>query len=160
MSAQSGHRLPQPETGPRRVDAEWSPRILLAEDDEPIRKLNTNLLRNLGYRVDDCEDGAAAWNLLKTHQYDLLIADYKMPHVTGVELVEKLRSANLTLPVILLSGALPAEELDEKPWLRIGVAINKPYLEDELLGSIRKLLQASDSNGSERESSRGDRPKG
>ncbi len=124
----------------RTGDGVPSQRILVVEDEEPIRQLNSNLLRRVGYRVDDCEDGAAAWELIQQNHYDLLITDHQMPRVTGVELVEKLRSASITVPVILLSGAFPAEELNEKPWLQIGAAINKPYMEDELLGTVKKLL--------------------
>lgn len=119
-----------------------SPHILVVEDDEPIRRLNINLLLRAGYRVDACEDGAAAWELIKLNHYDLLITDHQMPRVTGMELVEKMRSASITLPVILLSGALPAEEINQKPWLRIGAAIHKPFTHDELLDVIKRLLQA------------------
>jgi CheY-like chemotaxis protein len=143
MGAQFSHYFGRFVEEPPADDAVSSQRILVVEDDEPIRQLSTNLLRRVGYRVDDCEDGAAAWELVKAHQYDLLITDHQMPRVTGMELVEKLRSASITLPVILLSGALPAEELNQKPWLQISAAINKPYTEDELLGMVKKLLQAT-----------------
>lgn len=153
MGAQFSHYLGQFIDEQRTADGVPSQRILVVEDDEPIRQLNTNLLRRVGYHVDDCEDGAAAWDLVKTHQYDLLITDHQMPRVTGVELVEKLRSASITVPVILLSGALPAEELNQKPWLQIGAAINKPYTEDELLGTVRKLLQVNGHGRTEPDSS-------
>lgn len=143
MAAQFSHYFGRFIEEPRSDDAVPNQRILLAEDDVSIRQLNTNLLRRVGYRVDDCEDGAAAWDLVRAHQYDLLITDHQMPRVTGMELVEKLRSASITLPVILLSGALPAEELNQKPWLQIGAAINKPYTVDELLGMVKKVLQST-----------------
>jgi DNA-binding response OmpR family regulator len=129
------------------------PRILVVEDDESIRGLGVKLLQRAGCRVDACEDGAAAWELIKLNHYDLLITDHQMPRVTGLELVEQLRSASITLPVILLSGALPAEELNQKPWLQIGAAINKPYLEDELLGAVEKLLPVTAHGPSPQDSS-------
>src|ERR1700728_686053 len=83
-------------------------RILLVDDDSHLLELNAVALIRFGYDVDTAEDGAAAWQALHdiNISYDLLITDNKMPKVTGLELIKKMRSEEMTLPVILASGTI------------------------------------------------------
>ena len=97
---------------PTRSQTNPSSHILVVDDDGDIRQLNAGTLVGFGYRVDVAEDGAAAWKALHANNYDLLITDNNMSKVSDVELVKKLRSAAMTLPVILVSGELPTEKLE------------------------------------------------
>jgi len=117
-------------------------RILVVEDDRDVRQLNTEVLSRSGYEVDAAEDGAAAWQALNTDSYDLLITDHNMPKLTGVELLQKLRAARLALPAILVSGAMPMEELNRHPELQIEAKLLKPFTADELLGTVKEVLHA------------------
>ena len=126
--------------------------ILVAEDDIFFRRLNTEVLERSGYDVDAAADGAAAWQALNTDGYDLLITDNSMPKVSGVELLKKLRAARMTLPVIMATAALPEADLfDRYPWLQPAVALLKPYSVEQLLGTVRKFLRATDYACSPRE---------
>jgi two-component system chemotaxis response regulator CheY len=91
--------------------------------------------------VDAAEDGAVAWEVLHTGIYDLLITDNNMPKVTGVELVKKLRAARMALPVILVSAAIPTEELNRHPWMQLAATLLKPFSNDELLDTVKKVLR-------------------
>src|ERR1035438_2239808 len=95
---------PQFEASPGR-------RILVAEDDNSIRQLNTRVLLQSGYRVVAVKDGAEGWDALHASHFDLLITDNNMPKVTGVELVKMLHSTGMAMPVIMVTGAAPTEEL-------------------------------------------------
>ena len=121
-----------------------SSRILVVEDDRGVRELNTKVLSRSGYEVDAAEDGAAAWQALNSDSYDLMITDHNMPELTGVELLKKLRAARMTLPVILVSGMMPTEELNQHPWLQIEATLLKPYTIAELLGTVKEVLRATD----------------
>jgi DNA-binding response OmpR family regulator len=99
---------PQPQPNARR-------RILVAEDDPDIRRLNTEVLAASGYHVDAAEDGAAAWDALQLDNYDLLITDHDMPKVSGMELLQKLHDSSMKLPVIMATGTLPEEQLARHP---------------------------------------------
>jgi DNA-binding response OmpR family regulator len=120
-----------------------APRILLVDDDYYVRELNAGVLIQSGYTVDTAEDGAEAWKALKDISYDLLITDHKMPRVTGVDLILKLRSEEMTLPVILTSGMMPLEELKQYPWLQLDATLPKPYAIAELLDTVKKVLLAA-----------------
>jgi len=120
-------------------------RILLVDDDIYIRELYAEVLTRSGYGVDIAKDGADAWTALNNTSYDLLITDHKMPGMTGLELIKKLRSENMTLPVILASATVPTEELKRHSWLQVDATLSKPFSFEELLDTVRKVLHAADS---------------
>lgn len=117
-------------------------RILVAEDDEDTRRLNIEVLAGSGYKVDAAADGAIAWDVLQFTGYDLLVTDYNMPRMSGIELLKKLRAAHMVLPVILVSGTMPTEKLKRHPWLQIDGKLLKPYTPGELLATVRKVLHS------------------
>jgi len=129
---------------PTRRQKNSSRHILVVDDDGEIRQLSAEALVLFGYRVDAAKDGAAAWTALQAHRYDVLITDNNMPKLSGVELVKKLRSAGMTLPVILASGELPTEELDRNPWLKLAATLVKPFSGGQLSETVRKVLLAAD----------------
>jgi DNA-binding response OmpR family regulator len=120
-------------------------RILLVDDDSGIRQLYADVLVRSGYNVDTAEDGASGWRALNASHYDLLITDNTMPRVTGLDLIKKLRSEDMTLPVILASGTVPTEELNRCPWLQLDAVLPKPFSIDKLLEAVRVVLRATDS---------------
>jgi DNA-binding response OmpR family regulator len=120
-----------------------SQRILVVDDDADIRQLNAKVLVASGYQVDTAEDGAVAWAALQRNSYDLLVTDNNMPHLSGVELLENLLLAHIGLPVILVSGNVPTEELNRHPWLQIEATLLKPYTIADLLGTVEAVLGAA-----------------
>jgi DNA-binding response OmpR family regulator len=118
-------------------------RILVVDDDPLIRRLNSEVLIYSGYQVDAAEDGAAAWEALYASNYDLLITDNAMPKVSGVDLLKKIHATRLALPVIMATGTLPAWEFAKYPWLQPAAVVLKPYTFDELLGTVKNVLQAT-----------------
>jgi DNA-binding response OmpR family regulator len=121
-------------------------RILVVEDDGDIRRLNTEALLRSGYRVDAAVDGDAGWEALQAGSYDLLITDNSMPKLTGLELLKKLRTARVFLPVIMATGAPPVHEFAESPWLVPDATLVKPYTIPELLATVRTVLRATESD--------------
>jgi|SRR5690349_11594882 len=115
-------------------------RILVADDDGSMRQLITKVLGMLGHQVDAAEDGLIAWGALQRHSYDLLVTDCDMPRVSGVELVKKVRAARMALPVILVSGLMPNEELRRLPDLQLAATLNKPFTGDELVATVCQAL--------------------
>ena len=132
-------------SAPTRGQVNPSNRILVVDDDISIRELSVAVLIPSGYQVDTAEDGAAGWEALHANSYDLLITDHNMPKISGVELVNKLRSARMTLPVVLASGAVPTEELNRNPTLQLAATLLKPFSPDQLLGTVKQVLRASNS---------------
>jgi DNA-binding response OmpR family regulator len=122
------------------------PRRILVADDEPlIRQFYVEALIRSGYQVDSTEDGEAAWEALYASSgtpdgYDLLITDNNMPRLSGVGLVNKLRSARMTLPVILVSGAAPIDT----PAVEFAAVLAKPLTGDLLVRTVNQVLASAD----------------
>jgi DNA-binding response OmpR family regulator len=125
------------------------PHILMVEDDVLLLRVNTEVLLRSGYEVDAAPDGAAAWQALNTHSYDLLITDNNMPKVSGVELLKKLRAARMILPVIMATGTLPEEEFTSYPWLQPAATLLKPYSSAEMLETVKIVLREADAAADE-----------
>jgi DNA-binding NtrC family response regulator len=119
--------------------------ILVVDDDVDIRQLIVKMLSLHGYRVNAAEDGHAGWEALRRASYDLLITDHNMPKVTGVELVKMVRSARMTLAVVLASGSLPVELLNRDSTLQLAATLLKPFTCDELLETVEQALRMTGS---------------
>ena len=114
-------------------------RILVVDDDADIRRLNADILACHGYAVDTAEDGAAAWIALQKHRYDLVVTDYNMPKVTGVELIKQMNAGHIAVPVIMVTGDLLNWEFTE-PWIDPARILLKPYNFLDLLDMVKEVL--------------------
>ena len=115
-------------------------RVLVVDDESSIRQLNTEMLSRSGYEVDSAADGESGWQALRANPYDLVITDNFMPKVTGIEMIKRLRGANMKLPVIMPTAIFPQEEFLLNPWLEAVPTLLKPYKSAELLSAVRKVL--------------------
>lgn len=97
-------------------------KILLAEDDNSLRRFVEVLLVNAGYEVFTAEDGLAAMKIVLSNELNLIIADDLMPHLTGQELYRTLKQNSLKkdIPFVLMSGKDIAEDSDFKHILTKG----------------------------------------
>ena len=135
---------------PVQIQIRPPPRILVVDDDTDICQLYSDVLTGSGYRVHTAEDGEAGWTALNTARHDpdsynLLITDYNMPKLSGFDLVRKLRSARMALPVILASGSelLNAETLRQAESLCFASILPKPFLPEQLVSTVRAVLHAT-----------------
>jgi DNA-binding response OmpR family regulator len=115
-------------------------RILVVDDDSEVRRHNVEMLICSGYDVEEATDGADGWEALQDRHFDIVITDNTMPKMTGVEMIQKLRSSSMTVPVIMATGTMPAFEFARKPWLTPDAALILPFSDDELLAAIRNIL--------------------
>jgi two-component system, OmpR family, phosphate regulon sensor histidine kinase PhoR len=121
-----------------------SEKILVVDDAREMRDLIINyILRPNGYATLMAVNGLAGMQLARESAPDLILADMKMPEMTGLELAQMVHRENLGIPVILVT-AEGSEEL-AKMALRTGVAdyIVKPFTEEELLGAVQRVLDAA-----------------
>jgi two-component system OmpR family response regulator len=116
-------------------------KILLVEDDDWITELLVEALVEQRYVVDSAIDGAAAWELLITFTYDLVILDLMLPKLNGVSLCQKLRRAGYTVPVLMLTAK--DTSADKVTGLDVGADdyVIKPFDLPELLARVRALLR-------------------
>jgi len=128
-----------------REQSNSSWRILVVDDDDDVRQLSVDVLIDSGYEVEAAKDGAAGWEALQTDDFDLVITDNKMPGMTGIEMLERLRAARMTVPVIMATSHLPTHEFASKPWLRPAAALQRPFTNDDLVETVKRVLRVHDS---------------
>lgn len=119
-------------------------RILVVDGDPYTCHLSADVLIRHGYDVNAAEDGAAGWEELQAYNYNLLITEHKLPKLTGVELIKKLRAAHLALPVVMAAGRLPTRELARNPSLQLAATLVKPFAVAALLNAVKNVLHATD----------------
>jgi len=132
---------PSSGTQAQRTPTRMTPRILVVEEEGDLRQLSSDVLMMAGYSVEVAEDGAAGWKAVCDGGYDLVVTDNKMPKVTGIELVGRMRAEAIAIPVIMATGSVPTAELERSPWLRISVVLQKPFTAAQLLGTVRGVLR-------------------
>ena len=129
-----------PAVAAAREDKNIHQRILVVDDDNDTRQLSVDVLVDSGYDAEGVKDGAAGWEALQTYDYDLVITDNKMPRMTGIEMIEKLRSARIGVPIIMATGNLPTHEFARRPWLKPTATLERPFSNDDLLETVRNVL--------------------
>lgn len=118
-------------------------RILLIEDDTPTAKSIEALLKKEGLVVDTTSFGQYGLEVGKIYDYDSIILDLMLPDIDGIEVIKKFRSANITTPVVVLSGL--SESKDKINCLDIGADdyITKPFDGGELVSRIQAVVRRS-----------------
>jgi DNA-binding response OmpR family regulator len=142
----------RPAKAPLREQTNPSPLILVVDDDDETRHISINVLADSGYGVEGAKDGAAGWEAIQTTDYDLIVTDNKMPRMTGLEMLEKMRAARMNLPVIMATGKLPTSEFERRPWLKPDLTLQRPFSNDDLLVAVKKILGTDDGKGDFKES--------
>ncbi|HUV40903.1 MAG TPA: response regulator [Sedimentisphaerales bacterium] len=117
-------------------------KILVVDDEIHIIHVVAIKLRNNGYEVVAAENGLEGYETACREKPDLVVTDYQMPMMSGLEMVEKLRQNPDTadIPVIMLTARSFAIENDQKQQLQIAHFLSKPFSPKELLMSIEDIL--------------------
>ncbi|MGE5197434.1 MAG: response regulator [Deltaproteobacteria bacterium] len=118
-------------------------KILLADDDAEVREIAKEILTKEGYEVSVAKDGDEALNLARQEKPDLIILDYLMPGLSGIEVCQILKKEEATknIPVLMVT-AHPAEKQRS---LSAGAAdfITKPVEKTDLLLRIKSVLKVN-----------------
>jgi len=118
------------------------PLILVADDETHILHVVSLKLRNAGFEVITAEDGEEAFELALERQPDLIITDFQMPYLNGLELCHKLNETEATagIPAVMLTArgfSLSQEDMDTT---NISGVLSKPFSPREVLGKVNELL--------------------
>ena len=117
-------------------------KVLVVDDEIHIVHVVSIKLRNNGYEVISAENGAEAFDLACREKPDIIVTDFQMPVMTGLEFVQKLRQSEQTkeIPVIMLTARSFAIEDESKEQLQISEFLSKPFSPKELLRTINDIL--------------------
>lgn len=118
-------------------------KILIIEDEEPIRRVLVRILKDedSSFEIHEASDGKKGLDLIKNDSYDLVLCDIKMPKVDGIELLQRTRKTNSTVPFIMLTGHGNIETAVESMKLGAYDFISKPPDLNRLINSVRNALE-------------------
>ena len=115
--------------------------ILILDDDQDVRTVTCETIKELGYEVVALGDTSEALNRLTDEHFDLLITDVAMPGMTGVEVARHIRDAGNAIPIIFSSGYADVQAFGEE--LSEEVVLKKPFRLTDIASRIEAALELS-----------------
>lgn len=116
-------------------------KVLIVDDEEILRMLITDTLEDIGCSIDEAYDGEAALEKLQNNKYDLMILDYMMPCLTGIEVLYRIPpEIRKDLKVLMLTAK--TQEADRQEMLKAGADyfMAKPFSPLDLMSLVEEIL--------------------
>jgi two-component system chemotaxis response regulator CheY len=120
-------------------------KILVVDDFATMRRIVRNLLQDLGFsNVSEADDGKTAWPMLLTGNFDLLVTDWNMPGMPGLDLLKAVRADPrlARLPVLMLTAEAKREQIVEAAQAGVNGYVIKPFTAETLKAKLDKILAA------------------
>ncbi len=122
-------------------------KILVVDDFSTMRRIIKNLLRDLGFsNIQEADDGLTALPMLKSGDFDLLVSDWNMPGMTGIDLLKAVRAdPNLqSLPVLMVTAESKREQIIEAAKAGVNGYVVKPFTAVTLKEKLGKIFERLD----------------
>ena len=119
-------------------------RFLVVDDFSTMRRIVRNLLKELGYtNVDEAEDGAVALQKLNSGPFDFVVTDWNMPNMTGIELLQAIRSSSALkdLPVLMITAEAKKENIIAAAQAGASGYIVKPFTAATMAEKLEKIFE-------------------
>jgi excisionase family DNA binding protein len=133
-------RFPATAASDRPAARDGRSRVLVVDDESSIRELLQKTLALAEYDVDVAPDGRAALERLRLGNYDLLIADLKMPGMDGLTLIREAKRLKTDLPVIIITGFSTESSAIEAVNLGVAGYLTKPFRVPQVLAAAARAL--------------------
>lgn len=117
------------------------PRILVMEDDESISAALEMILAEAGYEVEVAGSGEKALELFAQKPFDLIIADLKLPGISGMEVIKQVKEKNPKMEVVVITGVGTQPIADEALTLGAHEFLPKPFTDDQIKTAIEEALK-------------------
>ncbi len=120
-------------------------KILVVDDFATMRKIIKNILGQLGFKnIIEADDGTTAWEILQKEPVDLIISDWNMPKMNGLELLKKVRADERLkdTPFLMVTAEAQKENIIEAAKHRVSQYIVKPFTPETLKEKLEKIFGA------------------
>lgn len=119
-------------------------KILVVDDSRTIRRVVSHVLRQLGYDlIIEAEDGLQGLNKARESNFDLIITDWNMPKMSGIEMARNIRQQNIATPILMVTANGTSEDLIKASEAGISLFISKPMTLEKLGEKIREATKLS-----------------
>ncbi|HKH81221.1 MAG TPA: response regulator [Methylovirgula sp.] len=119
-----------------------NPKILLAEDDNDMRRFLAKALQNAGYSVASFDNGLSAYNRLREEPFELLLTDIVMPEMDGIELARRATQLDPEIKVMFITGFAAVALNPDNHAPRRAKILSKPFHLKDLVNEVQRLLAA------------------
>ena len=117
-------------------------KILLAEDDNDMRRFLVKALENAGYEVVSYDNGRSAYDRLREEPFELLLTDIVMPEMDGIELARKATELDPDMKVMFITGFAAVALNPDNQAPKDAKVLSKPFHLRDLVAEVQKLLAA------------------
>jgi two-component system cell cycle response regulator CpdR len=126
-----------------RTPVEISAKILLAEDDNDMRRFLVKALQNAGYSVASFDNGLSAYNRLREEPFELLLTDIVMPEMDGIELARRATELDPEIKVMFITGFAAVALNPDNSAPKDARILSKPFHLRDLVNEVERLLKAA-----------------
>ena len=133
--------IPNSEPAPSDLRDRMARHLLIVDDEEPIRRALGKFLASRGYTVETAGDGPSALDLLTRNRFVLMIADIRMPGMSGQQLVEKVLEVDPDLAIVMMSGVNDAETATDLLTKGVSDYMVKPVELPAMLNAVERAIE-------------------
>jgi two-component system, cell cycle response regulator CpdR len=126
-----------------QTPVEISAKILLAEDDNDMRRFLVKALQNAGYSVASFDNGVSAYNRLREEPFELLLTDIVMPEMDGIELARRATELDPEIKVMFITGFAAVALNPDNSAPKDARILSKPFHLRDLVNEVERLLNAA-----------------
>ncbi|MEA3307699.1 MAG: response regulator, partial [Elusimicrobiota bacterium] len=117
------------------------PRILIVDDEPDMRLAIKNVLKLRGYEIFEAGDGLAALDIIKKQDIHLMLLDIRLPGMDGIEVLERTRKVNRSLPVVMITGYGHIRSAVDVMKLGANEYLQKPFENTQLVKTVKRFLE-------------------
>ena len=118
-------------------------KIIIVDDFATMRRIVKNILKQIGFNnIEEADDGATALPLIKTQNFDLIVSDWNMPQMSGLELLKAVRADDQLkdTPFLMVTAEAQKENIIEAVKAKVSNYIIKPFTAETLAEKINKIF--------------------
>ncbi len=119
-------------------------KILIVDDFATMRRILKNILKQLGFKnLVEADDGTTAWEVLESQKIDLIISDWNMPKMTGLDLLKKVRASDdyKRLPFLMVTAEAQKQNVIEAVQAGVSNYVVKPFTAEAISDKLQKILK-------------------
>ena len=119
-------------------------KVLIVDDFATMRRILKNILKQLGFKnLVEADDGTTAWDVLEGQKIDLIISDWNMPKMTGLDLLKKVRSSDSykKTPFLMVTAEAQKQNVIEAVQAGVSNYVVKPFTAEAISEKLSKILK-------------------
>ena len=120
-----------------------SQKVLIVDDFSTMRRILKNILKQIGFtNISEADDGSTAWEELQKNSFDLIICDWNMPKMSGIELLKKVRADDTykDIPFLMVTAEAQKQNVIEAVQAGVSNYVVKPFTAESISEKLEKII--------------------